>query len=82
MAANWSSTPTIVVTGTGFMPGESVQVYFNGAVPFGDASQGSFPATATADGTGAFMVTLTTKELPAPSTDYPITAVGNQVVVP
>ncbi len=75
--SSFSSVPTIVVTGTGFLPEESVQVYFNGAVPFGDPSQGSFAATTTADTMGSIMVTLSMKPLPAPNNDYPITAVGD-----
>ncbi len=78
VASSWNSHPTITVTGTGFLPNESVQFYFNSAVPFGGPGQGSFPATATADGNGVISgVQMTTLELPAPNPDYAITAQGN-----
>jgi hypothetical protein len=39
----YTDHPTIEVTGTGFLPNESVQVYLDAAVPFSDPSQRSFP---------------------------------------
>ena len=38
-----SSAPTINVTGTGYLAGEAVQVYFDAALPFGGPAQGSSP---------------------------------------
>ena len=73
----WSDYPTLAVTGTGFQPLESVQVYFNGAVPFGGPSQGSFPASTTADGAGSISVQISMNRLPAPNDDYAITAQGS-----
>lgn len=70
--------PTFGVTGTGYLPGEAVQVYFDAALPFGGPAQGSRPVPATADGSGHIAATLSLGPLPAPNTRYAIAATGNQ----
>ncbi len=71
-------TPSINVTGTGYLPGESVQVYFDAALPFGGSAQGSRPVPATADSSGNIAATLDLGALPAPNTRYAIAATGNR----
>jgi len=69
--------PTFGVTGTGYLPGEAVQVYFDAALPFGGPTQGSRPVPATADGNGNIAAMLSLGALPAPNTRYAIAATGN-----
>ena len=79
-------TPSINVTGTGYLPGEAVQVYFDAALPFGGPAQGSRPVTTTADAAGHITLSdsaspanpLFLGALPAPNTRYAIAATGNQ----
>jgi len=70
-------TPSINVTGTGYLPAEAVQVYFDAALPFGGPAQGSRPVPATADSSGNITATLSLGALPAPNTRYAIAATGN-----